>query len=458
MLLFLVLVIVVALIGGLWPAIVAAVAASLVVNWFFTEPFHTFTIAEGQNLVALVTFLLVAGIVATLVTKLSTRSADSAHARAEAEALARVAGGLVGDDDAVDEMVTHLRTTFELDAVSLLIPGPEGGWQVEAFAGTPAPATPAGHRNVALVGGAVLVYEGPALTVDDERVLRVFAAQLSSALERRRLRSEAAEAAALAEADQLRTAILRAVSHDLRTPLASIKASATSLLQDDVEWTPEARQVFLATIDEEADRLNVLVGNLLDMSRLESGVLEVDLRPVALEEVVAQALASLSQLTAPIEIHVSEQLPRVLADAGLLERVVANVVSNALRYSPQDRPLRIEAGQVGDRVHLRIIDQGPGVRPDDRERIFEPFQRLGDRATSTGVGLGLAVARGFTDAMDGELTLEDTPGGGLTTVISLRSQAAGDPAAPTDPEMPAPLPRDQTTQARGAVATRAGTT
>ncbi len=450
MLLFLVLVIVVALIGGLWPAVGAAVVASLVVNWYFTEPVHTFTIAEGQNLVALVTFLLVAGIVSTLVTKLSRRSADSAHARAEAEALARVAGGLTGDEDAVDEMVTHLRTTFELDAVSLLVPDPDGGWKVEAFAGAPAPASPAGHRNVALAGGALLVYEGPALTIDDERVLRVFAAQLSSALERRRLRGEAAEAAALAEADQLRTAILRAVSHDLRTPLASIKASATSLLQDDVEWTPEARNVFLATIDEEADRLNVLVGNLLDMSRLESGVLEVELRPVALEEIVAQALASLSQLTAPIEIHVSEQLPRVLADAGLLERVVANVVSNALRYSPEDRPLRIEAGQVGDRVHLRIIDQGPGVRPVDRERIFEPFQRLGDRATSTGVGLGLAVARGFTDAMDGELTLEDTPGGGLTTVISLRNAPAADAAVPApagDEPSPGSSPESMNTKA-----------
>jgi two-component system, OmpR family, sensor histidine kinase KdpD len=420
MLLFLVLVMVVALIGGIWPAMVGAVVASLSVNWYFTQPVHTFTIAEGQNLVALVTFLVAAGIVSTLVTMLTRRSADSAHARAEAEALARVAGGLAGDDDAVDEMVTHLRTTFDLDAVSLLAPDPAGGWRVEASAGGAAPSSPAGHRHVDLVGGAALVYEGPALTVDDERVLRVFAIQLSSAVERRRLRAEAAEAAALAEADQLRTAILRAVSHDLRTPLASIKASATSLLQDDVEWTPEARQVFLATIDEESDRLNILVGNLLDMSRLESGVLEVSARPVALEEVVAQALASLSHVGAPIEIQVSEQLPRVVADAGLLERVVANVVSNALRYSPEGKPLRIEAGQVGDQVHLRIIDQGPGVRPDDRERIFEPFQRLGDRAASTGVGLGLAVARGFTDAMGGELSLEDTPGGGLTTVIALR--------------------------------------
>jgi two-component system sensor histidine kinase KdpD len=436
MLLYLVLVILVAVVGGLWPALLAAVVASLAVNWYFTEPLHTFTIAEGQNLVALGTFLIVAVIVSTLVTKLARRSADSLHARAEAEALARVAGGLVGNDDAVGEMLAHLRSTFELDAVSLLVPARDGtGWRVEAHAGDPAPTSPVGHQALSLTGGATVVYEGPALTVEDERVLKVFAAQLSSALERQRLRADAAEAAALAEADELRTAILRAVSHDLRTPLASIKASATSLLQDDVDWTPEERQVFLATIEEESDRLNVLVGNLLDMSRLESGVLEVAVRPVALEEVVARALDSLSPPSGPVEVQVSEQLPHVLADPGLLERVVANVVSNSLRYSPEDRPVRIEAGEVGDHVHLLIIDQGPGVRPGDRDRIFEPFQRLGDRGTATGVGLGLAVARGFTDAMDGELTIEDTPGGGLTTIIALRT--AGDRVPP----VPAGTPR-----------------
>ena len=238
-----------------------------------------------------------------------------------------MAGGLAGDDDAVDEMVTHLRTTFELDAVSLLAPDPDGGWRVEAFAGDTAPASPVGAPQP----DARPV--GPSWSTRVRRSRWTTSAccgcsppSSASALERRRLRGEAAEAAALAEADQLRTAILRAVSHDLRTPLASIKASATSLLQDDVDWSPEARTVFLATIDEEADRLNVLVGNLLDMSRLESGVLEVEARPVAFEEVVAQALASLSQLTAPIDIQVSEKLPAVLADAGLLERVVANVV------------------------------------------------------------------------------------------------------------------------------------
>ena len=357
-------------------------------------------------------------IVSTLVTKLARRSADSIHARAEAEALARVAGGLVGNDDAVDEMLVHLRTTFELDAVSLLVPdgdGPRTGrgettWRVEAQAGDPAPATPVGHRALSLAGGAMVVYDGPALTVEDERVLRVFAAQLSSALERRRLRADAAEAAALAEADELRTAILRAVSHDLRTPLASIKASATSLLQDDVDWTPEARHVFLATIEEEADRLNVLVGNLLDMSRLESGVLEVALRPVALEEVVARALDSLGPPLGPLDVQVSERLPPV---DGRSRPARAGRRQRGRRTRCGTRPTTTRCASRPARSATTstcaIIDQGPGVRPADRDRIFEPFQRLGDRATGTGVGLGLAVARGFTDAMGGELVHRGHP-------------------------------------------------
>lgn len=418
MLLFLVLVVVVAMVGGLWPALVAAVVASLAVNWFFTEPLYTFTIAEGQNLVALITFVVVAGLVSALVTQVSRRSADALRARAEAGALARVAGGLVGDDDAVAAMVDHLRATFDRDVVALLVPD-GSGWLVEASAGEPVPRSPDGLPSVPLVEGGVLVHQGPPLNAEDQQVLQVFATQLGSALERRRLKAEAADAQALAEADQLRTAILRAVSHDLRTPLASIKASATSLLQDDVDWTWGERHEFLATIDEEADRLNILVGNLLDMSRLESGALDVVLRAVALEEVVSLALASLSEPTGDVQVSVSEQLPPAAADAVLLERVIANIVSNSLRYSPPDQPVRIEAGEVADRLHLRIIDRGPGVRPDDRTRMFEPFQRLGDRASGSGVGLGLAVARGFTSAMSGELTLEDTPGGGLTTVISL---------------------------------------
>ena len=439
MLLFLVLVVVVSIVGGFWPAIVAAVVASLAVNWFFTEPVHTFTIAEGENLVALVTFLVVATLVSVLVTQVSRRSADASRARAEAEALARVAGGLTGGDDAVAEMLAHLRTTFDRDAVAVLVPD-GAGWMVEAVAGEDPPLSPDGHASVPLYGRALLVHVGPPLNADDQRVLQVFAAQLAAALERRQLKAEAAEAEALAEADLLRTAILRAVSHDLRTPLASIKASATSLLQEDVDWTPTAQHEFLATIDEEADRLNELVGSLLDMSRLETGALSVGLRPVALEETVALALASLSEPTEQVVVDVSERLPAVIADPILLERVVANIVSNALRYAPPDEPVRIQAGEAAGRVDLRVIDRGPGVAPGDRDRIFEPFQRLGDRARGSGVGLGLAVARGFTAAMGGELVLEDTPGGGLTAVISLSPAGLPDLPATAPATSPASSP------------------
>ncbi len=240
------------------------------------------------------------------------------------------------------------------------------------------------------------------------------------ALQRRRLEADAAKALGLAEADALRTALLAAVSHDLRTPLASIKASVTSLLQDDIAWTEDATAEFLATIDEETDRLNNLVGNLLDMSRLQTGALQLVLRDVGLDEVVPRAIAGLPDRPAPLVVDVPEDLPRIRADAALLERAVANVVDNARSWSPPDREVRIEAGAVGDHVLLRVVDRGPGVPAEQRVRMFEPFQRLGDNpANGTGVGLGLAVARGFVEGMGGEISVEDTPAGGLTMVIAL---------------------------------------
>ena len=429
--LYLLLVTGVAVTGGLRPSIVAAVAASMTVNWFFTPPLHTFGIAHGENLLALVIFLTVAALVSTVVSQASRQTADVSRARAEAEALARVAGGMFGEDDPLREMVSHLRSTFSLDAVSVLVRDAEG-WAIIEAMGSPIPTSPEQGESLPLAEGAVLVMAGPLLSADDRRVLQVFAAQLSSALERRRLRREAAESAVLAEADQLRTAILRAVSHDLRTPLASIKASVTSLLQDDVQWSDADLQAFLGTIDEETDRLNDLVGNLLDMSRIETGTLEVLMKPVGLEEIVAGALASLSGSTARVEVDVSERLPHVVADRALLERAVANLVSNALGFSPDSTSVRVEAGEVGSRIDLRIIDRGEGVPSAQRDRMFEPFQRMGDsgvdRAAAgespTGVGLGLAVAKGFVEAMNARLSLDDTPGGGLTASIELETVAA----------------------------------
>ncbi len=250
-------------------------------------------------------------------------------------------------------------------------------------------------------------------------MLRTFLSNLALALESRRLQSEAAVAAHLAEADQLRTALLQAVSHDLRTPLASIKASASSLLQSDVGWDAEQLRAFAQTIDSAADRLNHLVGDLLDMSRVQAGALRANVRPVFLEDVVAAALASIDHRPEQVEIDVPDSLPAVDTDPALLERALAHIIVNSLAWSPRTRPVRVEAAVVGHRVHLRVIDRGPGVDRVDRERIFQPFQRLGDHDSQGGVGLGLAVARGFVEAVDGTIVLDDTPGGGLTVLIDL---------------------------------------
>jgi two-component system sensor histidine kinase KdpD len=228
------------------------------------------------------------------------------------------------------------------------------------------------------------------------------------------------------------------VSHDLRTPLASIKACVTSLLADDVEWPPDAYAEFCHTIDEETDRLTTLVANLLDMSRLRAGALTLHRRPVGVEEIVPAALSSLGERARGdvVEVGVAETLPRVEADPALLERVLANLIDNALAWSPPGVPVRVEAGGVPGAVHVRIVDRGPGIPLAERERVFLPFQRLGDRSSGGGVGLGLAVARGFTVAMGGELSVEDTPGGGTTMVVVLPA-TAGPEAAPDAELVPA---------------------
>ncbi|HSL10323.1 MAG TPA: DUF4118 domain-containing protein [Actinomycetota bacterium] len=310
-LLYLTLVVAVALIGGSWPALASAVAASLLINWFFTPPTHTWTIALPENLFALVVFLIVAGVVSLLVSREARASAAAERRRNETEALERV--------------------------------------------------------------------------------------------------------------NELRTAILAAVSHDLRTPLASIKASVTSLRAGDVTWSPGETAEFLAAIEQETDRLTTLVGNLLDMSRIQTGSVVLVPRRVGLDEVVPRALATLPSAGRDVEVELPETLPRVDVDPELLERAVANVVSNARQWSPAGAHVRVRGSARDGVVELRVVDRGPGVPPGERDRMFLPFQRLGDRPGTNGVGLGLAVARGFVEAMGGRVAIEDTPGGGLTMVFAFEA-------------------------------------
>jgi two-component system sensor histidine kinase KdpD len=415
LLLFLLLVVVSSAIGGLVPALVAAVSGFLLVNWYFTPPLYTLTISEGENILALIVFLAVAGTVSVFVDLAARRAAEGRRARAEAEALSRLAGS-----SPVPAVLESLIRVLGLDGASVLH-REENGWRIEASSGDRAPDSPAdASTTIDLDPDHVLALAGGPVRSQDERVLEAFSKELAASVELGDLEAEVEAAGVLSAANELRAAILSAVSHDLRTPISAIKASVTSLLQEDVEWTPEARQEFLDTIDQETDRLNALVGNLLDMSRLQTDALEIMPSRVGLDEVLPAALHSLGLADGAVDVDVPETLPRVLADPGLLERALANVIQNAIRFSPPDRPPRVTAGAVDGYIDVRIVDRGPGVPREQLERLFKPFQRLGDSGLNEGVGLGLAVARGFVEAMGGEIEVEDTPGGGLTVVARLR--------------------------------------
>ena len=298
------------------------------------------------------------------------------------------------------------------------------GWHVEAAAGEPVPATPDdGSYAAELTGGTMLVVAGPPLPAEYRRLLTAFVDQLRLAQTTLQLQTEATRAAALAEANDLRDALLAAVSHDLRGPLANIKAAGTSLLSQDVDWKPDDVESFAKTIDAETDRLTTLITNLLDMSRLQAGILGVHLEPVAPAGAVYGALASLGHDTVGVDADVPDTLPLVCADAVLLERTLANVIQNAINWAPDGTTVRVEAGAVADRVDIRVIDRGVGIPRDKRDTVFQPFQRLGDGGPDAhrGLGLGLAVAHGFTEAMDATINIDDTPGGGATVTVSLEA-------------------------------------
>jgi two-component system sensor histidine kinase KdpD len=283
------------------------------------------------------------------------------------------------------------------------------------------------------VRGDLSVIAHGAISDQDRRLLEAGAGQAVAALDRDRLRTQAAQAEALAAGNRMRTALLAAVSHDLRTPLASIKASVSSLRQTDVHYSPDDQAELLETVEDSTDRLDALIANLLDMSRIHTGALQPYLHPTGLDEVAPWALRNVPGGTR-VRLDVPDDLPLVQTDSGLLERALANLLTNALRYSPDDKPPELAASADGNRVLVAVIDHGPGVPADQRERMFEPFQRLGDHDMTTGVGLGLAVARGFIESVGGEIEATETPGGGLTMTISLPVTPVG--AGRTSPVQP----------------------
>jgi two-component system, OmpR family, sensor histidine kinase KdpD len=444
-LLFLLAVVGTACLGGVVSALVASLTASLLLNYYFIPPVHRFTISDPNNVLALCVFAVVAIIVAGIVDRATRLAGRAARATAEAETLSAVAGSVLRGDQAVPALLARLRETFGMVSVTLRRNGqpvagtePVPATEHTATEDSLAAATDSGADSAAGAGAdevdaaeeiavgtdSVLVLRGRSLPAADRRVLSAFAAHIAVALERARLAEAAAEVEPVRAADRLRTALLAAVSHDLRTPLSVALASVSSLRSEDVEFSAEDQRELLATAEEALGKLTRLVDNLLDMSRLQAGALTLDLQPTALDEVYSTALDSLSGTgTQPVSARGLDAAPPVLADPPLLERVLANLIANGVRHSPAGTPVLLTASAHGDRVELRVIDRGEGLPPADRDRIFQPFQRLGDTDNGSGVGLGLALSRGLAEAMGGALDPEDTPGGGLTMVLSL-------PAAP----------------------------
>jgi two-component system sensor histidine kinase KdpD len=436
-LLFFVAVIVVALVGGFAPAVLAAIAGSLLLNYYFTPPIHQWTIAQANNALALGVFVVVAVLVSSVVDIAARRTNQAARANAEAELLATTAGSVLRGQQGLSALLDRVREAFGMDSVTLLectspdgqqpadastgrVRNASGSWHVVASRGEPAVTRPEeADVEVPVAYSLSLALRGRPLPASDRRVLGAFASYAAVALDQQRLAAEAKAAKPIAAADRMRTALLAAVSHDLRTPLASAKAAVTSLRSPDVNWAAEDHDELLATADESLDRLTHLVDNLLDMSRLQAGALSLFPRPAGLEEIVSSALDNLDPAAQGITIDIPESLPEINVDPAILERVIVNLAENALRYSPAGKPPLLTASALGDRVELRVVDRGPGIPEKDRNRMFVPFQRLGDTDNTTGVGLGLALSRGLTEAMGGTLTADDTPGGGLTMTVSV---------------------------------------
>jgi two-component system sensor histidine kinase KdpD len=408
-----------AVIGGGRPALAGALEAFVLSNWFFIPPLHQLSISSSEDAVSLFVFLGVAVAVGTYVSVSARRAAEALSVRSDASTLAALAGTVATSLDPLPAILDRLRDVFDAEGASLFDRA-GGRLTLVASSGPGSPVDPhTAERRFPIGVSSELVLAGGPMRNVDRAAMTAFLDQLTVALEQHHLRSGASEAIEVATANQLRAALLAAVSHDLRTPLAAVKTAVSGLRQPGVEWPPDLRDELLATIEEGADQLNSLITNLLDLTRIQSGAVELRLGPVRLDEVVHRSALTVARAHEAIQIEIDDALPGVLADATLLEHVVANLLDNAVKWSPPEELVRVDAGAVGDAIHLRVVDRGPGIPMTQRDEMFLPFRR-GDGGAGESTGLGLAVASGFARLMGMELLLDDTPGGGTTATLVLR--------------------------------------
>ncbi|AGJ78601.1 sensor histidine kinase [Cutibacterium avidum] len=402
--------VVVALVGGALPSFVAALASGIALDYYFTKPFYTVTVNEPLHMVALLLYLLTAALVSFVVDRAARKTRVARRAAAESGLLESVAGSVLHGEDAVESLLSKATEAFGLSGARVLTDG-----RVVASSGTTSDEVTEQHID----DHSVVEFHGPEPDASERRLLSVITTQLGTALDQRQLEETAKAVEPLAATDRVRTALLSAVGHDLRRPLAAATAAVSGLRSEGAGLSDQDRDDLLETADDALGKLANLVTDLLDVSRLQSGVLGVSVMSVDPAEVIMPALDELSLGPADVEIDLGADVPEMVADPALLQRVVVNLLSNALRYEPAGGRVRLATSSFADRVEIRVIDHGPGIPEDRRDDVMVPFQRLGDADSTVGLGLGLALSKGFVEGMDGTLALEDTPGGGLTMVISL---------------------------------------
>lgn len=407
------LVVVVALVGGLWPAVFAAVMSGVTLDFFFVAPLYTVTISDPLHAWALILYVVIALLVSVIVDQAARGTRAARRATAEAELLAAVAGSVLRGDGSIPALVSRAREAFGMSGARLV--ATDGA----VLAADGEPVRDDRHLRVPVSDRAVLELHGGELGGSERRLLDVVVAQLAAALEQADLQQSARTATVLAETDRVRSALLSAASHDLRRPLAAAVAAVGGLRAAGPALSSADRAELLDTAGESLDALTSLVTDLLDVSRIEAGALAVALRPVDAADVVLAAVDELALGPGDVELALDEDLGRVMADPVLLQRVVVNVLANAHRHAPDGSVVRIATSSLGARAQIRVIDHGPGIPPERHGDVFAPFQRLGDADNTTGLGLGLALSKGFTEGMQGTLTPEQTPGGGLTMVVEL---------------------------------------
>lgn len=419
-LILLIITLAIAIKSPIWLTIMGAIENFLFLNYFFTPPFHTFKISNKDDLIALLVFLATSITASFILNKLELRTAKLKRLSKEGLFLSSLAENIIRGHNSIDEILSNSKSTFGLKELAVSRNNPSGNARgMEVIYGTISTISEEIADSKIVLNAEYSLLANPAITDPELRSLvTTFGSQVLILLERQVLEENERELSEIRQADQMRVALLNAVSHDLRGPLASSKAAISSLLNDGITWTDEEQKELLDSANLSLDQLNHLIENLLDMSRLEAGAIFLNWRNVGVEDVVSGAIKSLKSQTDLVEISIDSELPPIKGDPILLERIIGNLLENALRFNPKGRPVTIAAFHVEERIEIRVIDHGPGISEKEKAKLFTPFQRLGDRDNSTGVGLGLAIVKGFTELMNGRISMEETYEGGLTMVVS----------------------------------------